>query len=795
MMTFDEVLSHFGVTPKQNVRTVNVKCPAHEDREPSLSLSVGNEGRTILYCHAGCPPDSVLAAAGLTWGDIQPNDSTWTPARHVNGRKDSPEPRPEPLPDFWADERRKMLQVAQERLKDEPDHALLAMIRTRDGIEAVTLERFGCGILTQYGRDWLVFPYPTGAQLYRREGGRKAISSVKGSAVKPSFFGETKLTGETELYIAKSAREAMLLWQEFGLIDVLGLPGGEKPELSVTQAAMLRAIASGYESIRTILDTDTDAARATAEAFARAVAAVVHPVALGMVDVTTATGGEHKDLTDVFRAEGAEGMADVLAHGKMIEVREPATPPDPLSKAPTIPAAVYKALPDDLREACELLRPGHERDVFLSGQLPCLTAALPNVRTKYARRWKALSVCMAVVAPAGSGKGTLSLAGDTIRGIDERLREESEYVLDEWEALPAKDRKEKPRPPYRVLTLPADNSLRALTDGLRDSEGRGLIFETEIKVLAQSLKQDWGDFKGLLLKAAEQEPYERNRREERPVYIRHPEISVAMSGTPRSFIEWMKDAEDGLYSRFLLYTFKAPVVWQSQFESETDATLEAAIEKIGDRLNGIHRALSNRRDDEGEARPLYFRLEPDQQRYVNDVFAALLAHVDEMERPELFASVKRGAFHAVRIAGALAAYRIASDGANLETLHSYVPTMGEVEAAVRLVQTLTHHASLLALAFASDPAAKLESEERRHLYDTLPDDFATAEAQNIGDAMGMNDRKVERALSAMIEAGLITRERRGYYRKLVTDHYPTLPGDMSEPSGASEPSVTAHGNT
>ena len=90
-----------------------------------------------------------------------------------------------------------------------------------------------------------------------------------------------------------------------------------------------------------------------------------------------------------------------------------------------------------------------------------------------------------------------------------------------------------------------------------------------------------------------------------------------------------------------------------------------------------------------------------------------------------------------------------------------MPTMDEVEAAVRLVQTLTHHASLLALAFASDPAAKLESEERRHLYDTLPDDFATAEAQNVGKAMGMNDRKVERALSAMIEAGLITRESPG----------------------------------
>ena len=38
-------------------------CPAHPNtRTPALSLSDGNDGRTLAYCHAGCDFASVVAA-------------------------------------------------------------------------------------------------------------------------------------------------------------------------------------------------------------------------------------------------------------------------------------------------------------------------------------------------------------------------------------------------------------------------------------------------------------------------------------------------------------------------------------------------------------------------------------------------------------------------------------------------------------------------------------------------------------------------------------------------------------
>ena len=38
------------------------RCPAHNDREPSLSISAGDEGKVLVRCHAGCGPARVIAA-------------------------------------------------------------------------------------------------------------------------------------------------------------------------------------------------------------------------------------------------------------------------------------------------------------------------------------------------------------------------------------------------------------------------------------------------------------------------------------------------------------------------------------------------------------------------------------------------------------------------------------------------------------------------------------------------------------------------------------------------------------
>ena len=48
------------------------RCPAHEDRSPSLAIKDGEDGRVLIHCFAGCETENVLSAIGLTFSDVMP---------------------------------------------------------------------------------------------------------------------------------------------------------------------------------------------------------------------------------------------------------------------------------------------------------------------------------------------------------------------------------------------------------------------------------------------------------------------------------------------------------------------------------------------------------------------------------------------------------------------------------------------------------------------------------------------------------------------------------------------------
>ncbi len=50
----------------------SARCPAHQDRSASLSVTVGDDGRILVHCFAMCPIGDVLGAVGLTVTDLFP---------------------------------------------------------------------------------------------------------------------------------------------------------------------------------------------------------------------------------------------------------------------------------------------------------------------------------------------------------------------------------------------------------------------------------------------------------------------------------------------------------------------------------------------------------------------------------------------------------------------------------------------------------------------------------------------------------------------------------------------------
>lgn len=76
-------LSH----PKKVASGWSARCPAHDDRRPSLSIAEGEDGAVLLKCHAGCETSVIVSAIDLKLSDLFPPKAGTTPS--TNGKQES----------------------------------------------------------------------------------------------------------------------------------------------------------------------------------------------------------------------------------------------------------------------------------------------------------------------------------------------------------------------------------------------------------------------------------------------------------------------------------------------------------------------------------------------------------------------------------------------------------------------------------------------------------------------------------------------------------------------------------
>ena len=49
------------------------RCPSHDDKQNSLSIGTGDDGRILLKCFAGCSIEEIVDALHLDVRDLFPN--------------------------------------------------------------------------------------------------------------------------------------------------------------------------------------------------------------------------------------------------------------------------------------------------------------------------------------------------------------------------------------------------------------------------------------------------------------------------------------------------------------------------------------------------------------------------------------------------------------------------------------------------------------------------------------------------------------------------------------------------
>jgi hypothetical protein len=76
------------------------RCPAHDDREPSLSICESGDGRMLVHCHAGCSQERVVGALR--------SRGLWMEKGPCLGSHPAPDPVVEPARDRDDDKRTKI---------------------------------------------------------------------------------------------------------------------------------------------------------------------------------------------------------------------------------------------------------------------------------------------------------------------------------------------------------------------------------------------------------------------------------------------------------------------------------------------------------------------------------------------------------------------------------------------------------------------------------------------------------------------------------------------------------------
>ncbi|MCC5913383.1 MAG: hypothetical protein JJU46_03315 [Balneolaceae bacterium] len=323
------------------------RSPLRKDKHPSFGVHVktgswidqgtGETGNIVelVKRYFNHPDQSVIEPMEQIWAIVRPYRTNTTnngnagfslPTRSRSTTHSSQKDGPKQPKDFWKDEvQAKLLQAARDALEEE--HPLVKMVGKYDQITFQTLIEHGCGIHQYNDEDFLLIPYFSGAQLYRRNEytDEKVILSLPGSKVKHTIFGLEKTSGTKALHFCKSPREAMLLSQHT-TDDCISICSGENTRLTDLQKKAINDIFQrGTREVLVYFDCDTDEAKRNAIDIAMSIKRMTTDIEVKLVNIHAISDGKLKDLADWFRAGKSR---DELISGNHDEMQIPETEMD-----------------------------------------------------------------------------------------------------------------------------------------------------------------------------------------------------------------------------------------------------------------------------------------------------------------------------------------------------------------------------------------------------------------------------------------------------------------------------------
>jgi hypothetical protein len=628
-------LRQHGHEPRKSGAGWCCKCPAHDDRNPSLSIRAGDDGRALVNCHARCSVDAVCGAIGLRTADLFTDDpsrrnghapktrrrgdgdeNARKPARGGNsvtvaavttGARTFPtareavaelERRPGPRSTTWT-----YHDAAGEPVglvvrwdfpadpsdpESKPSKRILPVSRMADG------------------SGWCIGGMPTPRPLYglpdllaTPAGSRVFIVEGEKAADAARAVG---LTATTSPHGAKSASKAD--WFPVAGREVVILPDHDDAGEEYADDVARLATAAGAKSVRVVRLVELWAGM---------------PEGGDMADFVEHRGGD----VDPIRAE-VEALADKT---------EPEAVTSDAPAVPTFKPFPVGELPEPIRafvtEAAKAI--GCDASYIALPLLSGLASAIGNThRIALKRTWSEPAILWtAIVAESGSKKSPpIELALEPIRKRQhDAMQEHAEAMKQHADALAVYERDAalwkrkksdapppaKPEAPIADRCWTDDATTEALAVLLQQNPRGLLMVRDELAGWFNFDRYAGGKGGGDVAKWLEMfggRPMVVDRKTGGTLYVRRAAVSLTGSIQPKTLRRALGEEhrDNGLAARLLFAEPPRKVLrWT---EAEVNANTEAAVALVFDRLFG----LTPETDDAGDERPRLVSLTDDARR-------------------------------------------------------------------------------------------------------------------------------------------------------------------------------------
>ena len=438
--------------------------------------------------------------------------------------------------------------------------------------------------------------------------------------------------------------------------------------------------------------------------------------------------------------------------------------------------AIFDTLPRLLKEGVKVAQDRRERDMVLLSMLVHLSACLPDVHFRYDRHDMRPHFYLAVVAPAGTGKGIVTQVSYLSHPLHDRYvaqgeEEQAAYEarLQQWNEdfsermrKGKKGEKAEPRPkePERVYFLISPNTSKSmLYRQLAANKGvSGILHTSEIDALAAAIGQDYGRQDDVLRACFHHEPISSSFKQDgKPVFIHYPMLAICMTGTPMQLVSLVHNTEDGLFSRFVFYQVQPQYVWRPANGAEDTPDLRKYFTELGKEVLHMHEMMKGRRTD--------VILTPEQWRRHTAFFDRKLQEVVAEGGERMASSVMRMGLITVRMAAVMTALRKAED--ELWAMDDRYCQDEDLDAALAMAAVLLEHALLLSSSLPAheERVKPLKMFARlKPVVEAMGPTFTYVELAAEAERQGLPESTMRRLLRRAVERGLLKHEGKVYKR-------------------------------